>query len=225
MKKGLLTAYFDVQDTLLCFEGHRICLWCFDKNSRVPSDLWCLCRGRWLRQSPPGNYMPGLKNWRTGKNFNCIEFGAYEPHSDRQPLISINNLSLLSTRTLSCWSTTWKQNKTKGFRNFFLTDNAKQASRLISISTTFWLGTPPTESLIEHVHINIHEGFSDNDLKVAVYTDHQVFERYHRFKLKETRHPQRRSIHDKGNSDAESGDYVTHIDHGIGRFAGLQNFI
>ena len=78
------------------------------------------------------------------------------------------------------------------------------------------------ETLIDYLPLNIHEGFIDEDLKVAIYTDHQIFERYHRFKLKELKHKTAESFTLKELLTLNPGDYVTHIDHGIGRFAGLQ---
>lgn len=115
-----------------------------------------------------------------------------------------------------------KENKTKGFHNYFLTDNVKQADRLISIFNDLLVKEHRTyESLIDYLPLNIHEGFIDEDLKLAIYTDHQIFERYHRFKLKELKHKSAEAFTIKELLTLNPGDYVTHIDHGIGRFAGL----
>jgi transcription-repair coupling factor (superfamily II helicase) len=66
----------------------------------------------------------------------------------------------------------------------------------------------------------LHEGFIDHDLQVCCYTDHQIFERYHRFRLR-TRKPQREAITIQELTKLFPGDYVVHVDHGIGKFAGL----
>ncbi len=66
----------------------------------------------------------------------------------------------------------------------------------------------------------LHEGFIDHDLKLCCYTDHQIFERYHRFNLK-NRRAQREAISLKELNKLHQGDYVVHVDHGIGKFAGL----
>jgi transcription-repair coupling factor (superfamily II helicase) len=67
----------------------------------------------------------------------------------------------------------------------------------------------------------VHEGFIDNDNKLAIYTDHQIFERYHKFHLKSsTKDKQDATL--KELTSLAIGDYVTHIDHGIGKFGGLQ---
>ena len=66
----------------------------------------------------------------------------------------------------------------------------------------------------------MNEGFIDHDLKICCYTDHQIFERYHRFKLK-SKKSSLQAITLRELSKLHQGDYVVHIDHGIGKFAGL----
>jgi len=66
----------------------------------------------------------------------------------------------------------------------------------------------------------LHEGFIEHDLKFCCYTDHQIFERYHRFKLK-SRKAEREALSLKELNMLHQGDFVVHIDHGIGKFAGL----
>ncbi len=67
----------------------------------------------------------------------------------------------------------------------------------------------------------IHSGFIDHDLKVCCYTDHQIFERYHRFHLRDN-FSAKQAITLKELYELKPGDFVTHIDHGIGRFDGLE---
>ncbi len=68
---------------------------------------------------------------------------------------------------------------------------------------------------------SLHEGFIDPILKKVCYTDHQIFERYHRFSIKNTK-SQKQALTLKELTTLQVGDYITHIDHGIGKFAGLQ---
>lgn len=72
------------------------------------------------------------------------------------------------------------------------------------------------------LQLNIHSGFIDDDLKIVVYTDHQIFERYHRFRLKEGFTKTRQTLTLKELTNLQKGDYVTHIDHGVGKFDGLE---
>ncbi|WP_138432733.1 transcription-repair coupling factor [Winogradskyella algicola] len=71
------------------------------------------------------------------------------------------------------------------------------------------------------VVLSLYQGFIDLDNKIAVYTDHQIFDRYHKFHLKNG-YAKKQAITLKELTNLEVGDYVTHIDHGIGRFGGLQ---
>ena len=67
----------------------------------------------------------------------------------------------------------------------------------------------------------VHQGFIDDKSKLVCYTDHQIFERYHKFQIKDGSR-KKQAITLKELNKLEIGDYVTHIDHGIGKFGGLQ---
>lgn len=104
-----------------------------------------------------------------------------------------------------------------GYDVFILSDNPKQMERFKAILADRGRGIDYSEIL----H-SLHEGFIDNDHRCCFYTDHQIFERYHRFTLRtdNTRIAQQ-SISLKELSKLNPGDYVVHIDHGIGKFGGL----
>jgi transcription-repair coupling factor (superfamily II helicase) len=72
------------------------------------------------------------------------------------------------------------------------------------------------------ITIEFSEGFIDKQTKILVYTDHQIFERYHRFRLKEGFKKNKEAITIKEIMSLQPGDYVVHIDHGVGQFSGLQ---
>ncbi|NQU51974.1 MAG: transcription-repair coupling factor, partial [Bacteroidetes bacterium] len=103
----------------------------------------------------------------------------------------------------------------KGYEVFILSNNEKQIERLQAIFRD-------TDLKVKFTPLNfiLHEGFVDHDLKFCCYTDHQIFERYHRFQTK-NRKAQREAISLKELNKLHQGDYVVHIDHGIGKFAGL----
>ncbi|NJB36435.1 transcription-repair coupling factor [Croceivirga sp. JEA036] len=108
------------------------------------------------------------------------------------------------------------QNHKDGFVNFIFCATEQQAKRFEDIF----------KDMEEKVHyqavvIPIFNGFIDQELKLACYTDHQVFERYHKFHLKNG-YSKKQAISLKELTKLEVGDYVTHIDHGIGKFGGLQ---
>lgn len=104
----------------------------------------------------------------------------------------------------------------EGYEVFFLSDHDVQLNRLQSIF----------EEMNTDVHFSpvvptLHEGFVDENLRICCYTDHQVFERYHRFRLKNEK-LKSSSVNLQELNDLNPGDYVVHIDHGIGKFAGLE---
>ncbi len=104
----------------------------------------------------------------------------------------------------------------KGFTIHLFAEQAKQLERLYSIFKD--LGT---EIEFVPVPLSIHEGFIDEDLKIVCYTDHQVFQRYHKYKVKQA-FSKNKAITMKTLRELQPGDYVTHIDHGVGIFSGLQ---
>jgi transcription-repair coupling factor len=77
---------------------------------------------------------------------------------------------------------------------------------------------------IDFTYLNgvVHEGFSDDQLRICIYTEHQIFDRYHKYKLQTTRIRKGRESITLGElQNLHPGDYVVHVDHGIGRFGGL----
>lgn len=107
-------------------------------------------------------------------------------------------------------------NHENGYTNYIACVSEQQAKRFHDIF----------EDLEEQVHyktivLSLYQGFIDKDYKIACYTDHQIFERYHKFHLKNG-YAKKQAITLKELTNLEIGDYVTHIDHGIGRFGGLQ---
>ena len=104
-----------------------------------------------------------------------------------------------------------------GYKVLILSNQEKQIERLQAIFRD-------VKSTVNFIPVNftLSQGFVDHDLKICCYTDHQIFERYHRFKLK-TRKDQREAVTLKELNTLHPGDYVVHIDHGIGKFAGLVN--
>src|SRR5438045_7943211 len=70
----------------------------------------------------------------------------------------------------------------------------------------------------------IHRGFIDEDLKVVCYTDHQVFQRYHKYKVKQA-YNKNKALTLRTLRELQPGDYVTHIDHGVGVYSGLQKIV
>ena len=103
-----------------------------------------------------------------------------------------------------------------GYANYLCCTNEQQAKRFHDIFDDL------DQSLhYKTVVLPLFQGFIDNNAKIACYTDHQIFERYHKFKIKNG-YAKKQAITLKELNTLDIGDYVTHIDHGIGKFGGLQ---
>ena len=105
----------------------------------------------------------------------------------------------------------------EGYRLCILSDNPKQFDRLREI-----FADRGDRIEFEAVDGTLHEGFVDHNAKVCVFTDHQIFDRFHKYTLKSDRARSGKlalSLRELGQ--LEPGDYVVHLDHGVGRFAGL----
>lgn len=110
------------------------------------------------------------------------------------------------------------QFKADGYDIYILADSAKQTERLQSIFEEM----NTASQLFKPVLRTLHGGFSDNDLKVCCFTDHQIFDRFHKYNLKSDHaRDAKMALSLKELMQFEPGDYVVHIDHGVGRFAGL----
>lgn len=114
---------------------------------------------------------------------------------------------------------------TKNDRNqyfsYIFSDNAHQLKRLRQIIEDMGYNKKTVVPSFSEISHTLHEGFVDHTLKIACYTDHQIFNRYHRYRLREG-FAGRESLTIKELSNLKPGDYVVHIDHGIGRFDGME---
>ena len=109
--------------------------------------------------------------------------------------------------------------KAKGYNIVLYSESSKQLDRIQAILNDIQ-HHDELHSDFERRLIAIHAGFIDHDKKLCCYTDHQIFERYHRYHLRDN-FSTKQAITLKDLYDLKPGDYVTHIDHGIGRFEGL----
>jgi len=112
-------------------------------------------------------------------------------------------------------ATTLDENTAAGITNVIVAESPKQLDRL----QTIFEEIDPAASF-HGMQASLRGGFVDQNLKIACYTDHQLFERFHRFRLKDKQSRSKALTLNELNT-LRTGDFVTHIDHGIGRFAGL----
>ena len=109
-----------------------------------------------------------------------------------------------------------KKHQSNGYTSFIFTENPKQFERFHHIFED--LGA---DIQFHPVNVSIHSGFIDHSLKIVCYTDHQIFNRFHRYNLKKG-FTKDQALNLKMIRELQSGDFVTHIDHGIGRYSGLE---
>ncbi|MGH2666553.1 transcription-repair coupling factor [Flavobacterium sp.] len=115
-----------------------------------------------------------------------------------------------------------KQNLDLHYKNYLFCSNEQQAKRFHDIFES--LDEQNHENLTkqyETIVLPLFQGFIDDENQIACYTDHQIFERYHKFSIKNG-YSKKQTITLKELTSLVVGDYVTHIDHGIGKFGGLQ---
>lgn len=149
------------------------------------------------------------------KNKTTIEFGVkplfrsssyVEFNTSPQPPFN-KNFELLAENI--------NENTLKGYTTYILADNSAQLERLENI-----LHSINKDLVYTSTSGTIHEGFVDHNLRICFYTDHQIFDRYHKYKLKHE-FSRRDAITMQELINLQPGDYVVHIDHGIGVFGGL----
>ncbi|MEQ9440735.1 MAG: transcription-repair coupling factor [Cyclobacteriaceae bacterium] len=149
------------------------------------------------------------------ESFTQVEFGnrfSFDTESvftiKSQPQPSFNkNFELLAANL--------HENKDHNITNFIASDSEQQIERLRKIFEEL-----DSEVVFQPLYTSIREGFVDTTLNIACYTDHQLFDRFHRYKTKGLR-AKSKAITLKELQALNVGDYVVHIDHGIGRFAGM----
>ena len=150
---------------------------------------------------------------------HIIEFGnkAYFSKNEKQETISFNTKEQPAfNRNFELLIKNLKEYQDKHYKIYLFAENPKQLERLYVIFTDL-----KAEIEVIPVPTSIHEGFIDEDLKAICYTDHQIFQRYHKYKVKQA-FSKNKALTLKTLRELQPGDYVTHIDHGVGVYSGLQ---
>ncbi|WP_028667812.1 transcription-repair coupling factor [Runella zeae] len=158
------------------------------------------------------------------KNFKTIEFGRrfYSPFTIKDD----SNLPIRGTwgaKPQPSFNKDFKrliddlsERQHQGFTNVIVAESAKQLERLEKIFDEL---DPYVK--FRPMNISLREGFVDEQLKIVCYTDHQIFARFHKYHVKE-KFSKSKALTLKELKSLKSGDFVTHVDYGIGRFAGLE---
>ncbi len=154
--------------------------------------------------------------------FRCMEFG-HQGHFDNMATVTFHttpqegfgkNFDLAAERISEFISL--------GYQLFILSSNPKQTERIQAIFSERIKMFKEGQEVFTPVNDTLHEGFIDKDLKIMCYTDHQLFDRFHKYTLRSDRaRSGKMALTLKELLQFQFGDYVVHMDHGIGRFGGL----
>jgi transcription-repair coupling factor (superfamily II helicase) len=146
-----------------------------------------------------------------------VEFGGSGHEDDATEIIAFNTREQPAfNRKFEMLIQDLKGHDRRKHAIFLFADNPRQLERLHSIFSDLKAEIPFTP-----VPVAIHEGFIDEDLKVVCYTDHQIFQRYHKYKVKQA-YNKNKALTLRALRELQPGDFVVHIDHGVGVFSGLQ---
>ncbi len=166
--------------------------------------------------SPDELFEAGYNFIKRSENFTRIEFGnrfildadeTFEFSSAGQPSFN-KNFEILATSLTDL--------QMQGFQNFIAADLPRQLEKLRGI-----LEEISAQMSFQSLEFSLRQGFVDQILKIVCYTDHQIFERFHRYRAKE-KFTKSKALTLRELQTLQPGDFVTHIDYGIAKFAGLE---
>lgn len=154
------------------------------------------------------------------EEFSLVQFGPGAPKADfpAETVISFDtSLQGLYHKNFDLIAESFSALEAQGYSIFICSDSPLQNDRLRDI-----FADRGDKVSFTPVNLTIHEGFADNDLKNCFFTDHSIFDRFHKYNLRSDRaRGGKLALSLKELNQIEAGDYIVHTDHGIGRFAGL----
>ncbi|MEN9347989.1 MAG: transcription-repair coupling factor, partial [Bacteroidota bacterium] len=199
-----------MRDAAGCYET-------FEKELEKATAQYNKLQGVIQHVAPDLLYTPKEEFKRILQQFKVVEFGQARSFAEGQVLEFDMSPQPAFRKNFELLGENLGNNEKQGYVNIVVAGQAKQVERLYQIFED--------KDHAVHFHpitIELSEGFVDKQQKVLVYTDHQIFERYHRFRLKEGFKKNKEALTIKEIMALQPGDYVVHIDHGVGQFSGLQ---
>lgn len=167
--------------------------------------------------TPPQALFENEKNFATLIDAcNTIEFGNQRYYSQTEPITFQAKSQISFNKDFEMLAHDLAEKQSRGYTNVIAADSYKQIERL----TTIFEELDPSLQF-NAISISLREGFVDHQLKLTCYSDHQIFERFHKYKTKE-KFSKSKALTLKELRTLHPGDFVTHMDYGIGRFAGLE---
>ena len=219
----------EVRQSFLSFLPENALLWikdyqltldvmdeCYQKAAQAFGQMAGSTKKGALVLQPEQLFEQGTDFVEAAKKFSVVEFGrqfylknATKVSWESQPQPSFNKNFDLLVANLG-------DNEKTGYLNLIVAENEKQIDRLHGIFQEL----DPTLQ-VQSMLLSLREGFVDKQAKLVCYTDHQLFERFHRYKSK-SKPTASKALTLKEIKALHPGDYVVHVDYGVGRFAGLE---
>ena len=161
----------------------------------------------------------GTQFMSDAQNFRRIEFG-HRPSTLSSQFSTLNfhiTVQPLFHKNFDLLTKSFEDYLLRGYQIFVLADSQKQNERLKDI-----FAEKAKDIVFTPVEKTLHEGFADDDLRICVFTDHQIFDRFHKYNLKSDKaRSGKMALTLKEIQQFEIGDFVVHVDHGVGKFGGL----
>ncbi len=172
---------------------------------------------RFERLNRDSRLINGERLFRGLQPLQCIEIGT-RPTGTAEAVVHFHiTPQPLYHKKFELVRTSFTELLASGYQLYILADSPKQNERLRNI-----LDETGGGCAFQAVAHTLHEGFTDNDLHICLFTDHQIFDRFHKYNLRSDHaRDAKMALSLKELMQFEPGDYVVHVDHGVGRFAGL----
>jgi transcription-repair coupling factor (superfamily II helicase) len=185
------------------------------RNFNLAAESFQKLSGEIKHASPKELFLDEIEFKSGLKRFPVIEF-SMSPYFDDSIEFKINQKPQPSfNKQFDLLAEEFNSKTEEGYTNYLFCSGEKQVQRFQDIFEDI-------DKEVKFVPVigSVHQGFVDDDLKITCFTDHQIFERYHKFNLRNS-FAKKEAITLKELTSLQIGDYVTHIDHGVGKFAGL----
>ena len=160
----------------------------------------------------------GVQFMADANRLRRIEFG-HRPSTQNSKFSTLHfdiSVQPLFHKNFDLLAQTFEDYLLQGYQIYILADSQKQIQRLEDIFAE------KAKIPFTGVDKTLHEGFADNELRICVFTDHQIFDRFHKYNLKSDKaRSGKMALTLKEIQQFEIGDFVVHVDHGVGKFGGL----
>ena len=159
----------------------------------------------------------GAQFIEAANTFRRVEFGHRPSAPDFTTLQFHITVQPLFHKNFDLLTKSFEDYLLQGYQIYILADSQKQNERLKDIFAEM-----AKDIVLTPVDKTLHEGFADDDLRICFFTDHQIFDRFHKYNLKSDKaRSGKMALTLKEIQQFEIGDYVVHVDHGVGKFGGL----